>query len=170
MDSFWTEIEELRTAPIAHVRARYQEVFQEEPRSKHREHLLRRLAWRLQAVSQAGLSEAARRRDEEIAHEADIRVLPPAEFLDGCNAAASIAGRARARFDRRIPRPGTLLKREYRGDTIAVTVLADGFDYQGRHYGSLSAIATEVTGTRWNGVAFFGLTRRRRSTQRGGHV
>lgn len=53
---------------------------------------------------------------------------------------------------------------------IAVTVLANGFEYQGRHYGSLSAIATEVTGTRWNGVAFFGLTRMRCNTKGRGHV
>ena len=170
MDTVWNEIEQLRQSPIAQIRARYRELFQEEPRSKHREHLLRRVAWRLQAVSQGGLTEAALRRADEIAHAADIRVLPPPEFLNGCNVAAAAAGRARARFDRRIPRPGTLLKREYRGDTIAVRVLADGFQYQGRHYGSLSAIATEVTGTRWNGVAFFGLTRTRRSAKGGGHV
>ena len=116
------------------------------------------------------LLRTTKRGTAEIATETDIRVLPPPEFLNGCTAAAAVAGRTRARFDRRIPRPGTLLKREYRGDTIAVTVLADGFQYQGRHYGSLSAIATEVTGTRWNGVAFFGLTRTRRSTQGRGHV
>jgi hypothetical protein len=161
MDSIWTEIEQLRAAPIAQIRARYRELFQEEPRSKHREHLVRRLAWRLQAISQGGLSEAALRRAAEIAHEADLRVLAPREFRNG---------RARARWDRRIPRPGTLLKRDYRGESIAVTVLADGFEYQGRHYGSLSAIATQVTGTRWNGLAFFGLTRTRRSATGGGHV
>jgi hypothetical protein len=88
-------------------------------------------------------------------------VLAPPVFLNG---------RAHARLDRRIPRPGTLLQREYRGETIAVTVPADGFEYQGRHYGSLSAIATEVSGTRWNGLAFFGLTRTRRSAKVGGHV
>ena len=170
MDTVWNEIEQLRQAPIAQLRARYRELFQEEPRSKHREHLLRRVAWRLQAVSQGGLTEGALRRADEIANEADVRVLPPPEFLNGGNAAAAVAGRARARLDRRIPRPGTLLQREYRGDTIAVTVLADGFQYQGRHYGSLSSIAKEVTGTRWNGVAFFGLTRTRRRAKGGRHV
>src|SRR5436305_12349399 len=107
MDTVWNEVEQLRQAPIAQVRARYRELFQEEPRSKHREHLFRRLAWRLQAVSHGGLAEAARRRADEIANEADIRVLAPPEFLNGCNAAAGIGGRARARFDRRSPRPGT---------------------------------------------------------------
>ena len=72
MDTVWNEIEQLRQAPIAQIRARYRELFQEEPRSKHREHLLRRLAWRLQAVSHGGLTEAALRRADEIANAADI--------------------------------------------------------------------------------------------------
>ena len=67
MNSVWTEIEQLREAPIAHVRARYREVFQEETRSKHREHLFRRLAWRLQSLSQGGLTQLALRRADEIA-------------------------------------------------------------------------------------------------------
>src|ERR1700681_2128281 len=170
MDSVWTEIEQLREAPIAQGRARYREVFQEEPRSQHREHLFRRLAWRLQALSEGGLSEAARKRAGEIANDADLRVLPPQDFFNRNPAAARVAGRVHFRLDRRIPRAGAILKREYRGNTIAVKVLAAGFDYLGRHYGSLSAIATEVAGTRWNGLAFFGLTRTRRTAKGARHV
>jgi hypothetical protein len=55
-----------------------------------------------------------------------------------------------------------VLTREFRESTITVKILADGFEYQGRRYGSLSAIATEVTGTRWNGLAFFALTAERK--------
>ena len=127
MDSVWTEIEQLRAAPMALVRARYREVFQEEPRSKHREHLFRRLAWRLQAESQGGLSAAARQRAEEIVKDADVRLLPPQDFFHGTSAGAASAGRLRSRFDRRIPRAGTMLKRKYRGDTIVVKVLARWF-------------------------------------------
>src|ERR1700730_1266381 len=112
MDSVWTEIEQLREAPIARVRARYREVFQEEPRSKHREHLFRRLAWRLQAASQGGLSEVACQRAHEVANDADLRVLPPQEFFDRNHAGEPVARRVRARFDRRIPRPGVVLKRQ----------------------------------------------------------
>jgi hypothetical protein len=50
-----------------------------------------------------------------------------------------------------------VLKREYDGRIITVKVLIDGFEHEGRRYRSLSAIASEVTGTRWNGLAFFGL-------------
>ena len=61
--------------------------------------------------------------------------------------------------DSRLPLPGTLLSRKWKGRTILVEVLAKGFRYENRHYASLSAIAVAVTGTRWNGLAFFGLTR-----------
>src|SRR5579859_5479337 len=170
MDSIWKEIEELQRAPIAQVRARYRELFQEEPRSTHREHLFRRLAWRLQAVAQGGLSQEARQRANDIANEADVRVLPPPGFLIPHNTGAPGVGRLVTRLDRRIPRPGTVLRREYRGSSITVEVLVNGFEYQGRHYGSLSAIATEVTGTRWNGLAFCGLTRSRRTATGAHHV
>jgi hypothetical protein len=52
-----------------------------------------------------------------------------------------------------------LLSRQWKGRTILVEVLVEGFRYEDRHYASLSAIAVAVTGTRWNGLAFFGLTR-----------
>ena len=66
----------------------------------------------------------------------------------------------RARFDRRIPPVGIVLKREHRGSLISVEVLTNGFEYQGRQYRSLSAIASEVTGTRWNGLSFLRAHRR----------
>jgi len=50
------------------------------------------------------------------------------------------------------------LRRPWKGQTILVEVLADGFRYENQPYSSLSAIALAVTGTRWNGLAFFGLT------------
>jgi Protein of unknown function (DUF2924) len=61
--------------------------------------------------------------------------------------------------DRRLPLPGTLLTRSWKGRTILVEVLAKGFLHENQQYPSLSAIATAITGTRWNGLAFFGLTR-----------
>jgi hypothetical protein len=61
--------------------------------------------------------------------------------------------------DSRLPLPGALLTRKWKGRTLLVEVLAQGFRYENRHYSSLSAIAVAITGTRWNGLAFFGLTR-----------
>ena len=53
--------------------------------------------------------------------------------------------------------PGTRLMRQWQNRTHHVTVLADGFDYEGARYRSLSAIARRITGTPWSGPAFFGL-------------
>jgi hypothetical protein len=155
------ELGRLREAPVGVLRAKYREVFEEEPRNRHRNQLFRRIAWRMQAIGHPDLSEAARQRAHEIANAADIRILPPRR-LDRTSAAPALVGRGKSRFDRRIPAIGTVLQREYNGTSIAVKVLADGFEHQGRRYGSLSAIATEITGTRWNGLAFFGLTGARR--------
>ena len=61
--------------------------------------------------------------------------------------------------DPRIPRPGVVLSRPYHGQEIRVTVLEEGFEWNGRRFRSLSALAREVTGQRWNGLLFFGLTK-----------
>ena len=95
------------------MRNKYRELFGEEPRSKHRQSLVRQLAWRLEALAEGGLSERARLHALEIANDLDIRVLPP----------RALKHRDEGRFDRRIPPVGTLLCRDYRGITITVKVL-----------------------------------------------
>ena len=120
------EMEILRRDSIAEIRLKYRALFGEEPRSKNRYSLIRRLAWRMQALAEGGLSERARQRALEIANDADVRVLGPRDVLEARSGS----------FDRRIPRPGTVLSREYRGQTVSVKVLAQGFEYQGRHYRS----------------------------------
>jgi hypothetical protein len=64
--------------------------------------------------------------------------------------------------DPRLPKPGTLLTREFKGQVHVVKVLDDGFEYDGHQYKSLSKIATEIAGTRWNGFVFFALDRESR--------
>jgi hypothetical protein len=152
------EVEKLRRVSLAGLREKYQEVFQEQTRSHHREHLFRRIAWRLQALAEGDLSERARRRAHEIARDADLRMIAPREFLAaGSERVETVPGDWNR--DRRLPMAGTLLSRKWRGRTIVVEVLARGFRYDHKDYSSLSAIASAITGTRWNGVAFFGLTR-----------
>ena len=77
----WTEIENLRRASLAALRQKYGEVFQEETRSRLREHLFRRIAWRLQALAEGDLSQRARSRALEIARDADLRTVAPRDFL-----------------------------------------------------------------------------------------
>ena len=79
--------------------------------------------------------------------------------MDGERVQTTPGDRNRRQQDRRLPLPGTVLSRKWKGRTILVEVLAKGFRYENRQYSSLSAIAVAITGTRWNGLAFFGLTR-----------
>jgi hypothetical protein len=80
-------------------------------------------------------------------------------IVDGERVRTTRGDRSQRDQDSRLPLPGTLLTRQWKGRTLLVEVLARGFRYENRHYSSLSAIAVAVTGTRWNGLAFFGLTR-----------
>jgi hypothetical protein len=155
------EIENLRRASLMGLRQKYREVFQEETRCRHREHLFRRIAWRLQALAEGDLSERARGRAQQIARDADLRTVAPRDFftVGGERVQTTRGDRNGREPDSRLPLPGALLSRKWKGRTILVEVLAKGFRYENRHYLSLSAVAVAVTGTRWNGLAFFGLTR-----------
>jgi len=155
------EVETLRRANVARLREKYREVFGEDTRSRHREHLFRKIAWRLQARAEGDLSVRARQRAQEIADDADLRKIGPPDFFTVAGQPIeTIPGeRSHRKPDRRLPIAGSLLTREWKGRTILVEVLTQGFRYENRLFPSLSAIATEVTGTRWNGLAFFGLTR-----------
>lgn len=67
-----------------------------------------------------------------------------------------------ARRDIRLPQRGDVLSRSYKGQQITVRVLESGFEYEGRRFRSLSAIAKSVTGAQWNGLLFFGIVRQER--------
>src|ERR1019366_1421031 len=75
------EIESLRRASMVDLREKFREVFQEETRCKHREHLFRRIAWRLQALAEGDLSERARERAHQIAQDGDLRINAPRDFF-----------------------------------------------------------------------------------------
>ena len=157
------EIEPLETAPLVVVKRRYEALFGEVPRVIRRHALLRRIAWRLQVLAGGDLSERARQRAAELASDAELRLLAPRDFLPVCSAKppGGGAGASRNTHDRRIPPAGTVLTRQYKDRLISATVLQEGFECEGRRYKSLSAIATQKTGTRWNGLVFFGLDRTR---------
>jgi hypothetical protein len=151
------ELEQLQRMPVAQLRARYREVYGEESRSAHKPHLVRRIAWRLQALALGDLTERAERRAREIAHDADLKTQVPRVWAQSAGAST-----ATNRRDRRLPVAGTVLRRPYRERTVEVKVLAEGFEYEGKRYESLSAVARVITGTHWNGLLFFGLTKRRK--------
>ena len=109
--------------------------------------------------------DAGPRRDDVAADEGLGGEQPGCSIFDGHRPpepeGGSAVGFHGPQRDYRLPQPGTLLIRRFKGREILVKVLDQGFEYESRHYRSLSAIAREATGARWNGVLFFGLTERR---------
>jgi len=153
------EVAALEAMTVGQLHERYVEVFGEPVRSRHKKYLIRRIAWRLQANAEGGLSERALRRAEELANPADVRVTPPrsapADHQQRLAGAKSV--RVRVAADPRLPQVGSQITRKYKGRTITVTALADGFEYLGEHYRSLTAVAKVITGSHINGFRFFGL-------------
>src|SRR4051812_18235653 len=147
---------------VAALREKYLEVFGEPSRSGNKAYLFKKLAWRLQSLAEGGLSERAKRRAEGLPPDADPRTNVPRPPRGWVGAAArTVVMKAPSGDGRdRLPIPGTVLTRTYRGAHVAVTVLAnDQFEFAGQTYRSLSAIAKAVTGSHWNGYLFFGLTK-----------
>jgi hypothetical protein len=147
------ELAALEQMTVGQLHERYAEVFGEAPRSRHRAYLIRRIAWRLQANAEGGLTERALRRAEEIADIADVRVTPPR--AGPTERTARSVARVRVTADPRLPQPGAAITREYKGRTLTVTVLANGFEYAGERYPSLTAVAKAITGSHINGFRFF---------------
>jgi hypothetical protein len=133
----------LHAAPIATLRQQWRELYGKEPLPFSRSYIQSRLAYRIQELAYGGLRPETRARLEALG-----------EQLDGGNVVLR-----RIRADHR-PLPGTRLIREHAGVQHIVTVRADDFEFEGRPYRSLSAIARHITGTRWNGWTFFGLRSR----------
>jgi hypothetical protein len=147
------ELAALEQLTVGQLQQRYAEVFGETVRSRHKQYLIRRIAWRLQANAEGGLSERALRRAEELADVADVRVTPPRGGI-AADPAPRVGAPSRP-SDPRLPPAGAAITRKYKGQTISVTVLADGFEYAGERYPSLTAVAKAITGSHMNGFRFF---------------
>ena len=153
------EIRELRKMTVGQLRDKYAKVFGEENRSRNKDYLVRRIAWRIQANAYGGISERARLRIKELANEADLRVRFPRNESPEAkpDPKRTVSGSLHLGRDSRLPPPGTVLTREFKGETIAVEVGVDSFRWNDQDFKSLSAIAREVTGKSWNGFIFFRL-------------
>lgn len=143
-DPVLAQLAGLKTAPIAQLKARWRELFDTEPPAYNRRFLEHRLGYRIQELAYGGLKPETLERLDALADELDGKLS------------------RRRRIENR-PISGTRLVREWKGVEHQVTVRDDGFEYQGRPYKSLSAIARAITGTRWNGHIFFGLKNQRAS-------
>lgn len=152
------EVAALRRMTVEQLRERYAEIFGDETRTGNKAWLVKRIAWRMQAMAEGGLSERARQRAAELANEADIRMSPPkAKPAEMKTSRRTVTSAVRLSGDNRLPLPGTVITREYKGETLQVRVLENGFEYEGEVYRSLSAVAKAITGSHTNGFLFFRL-------------
>lgn len=172
------ELVALNGMTITQLQHRWRELFDEPCHSRNHAYLLKRLRYRIQERAQGGLSEASRQRILTLADSSTLRHRPPREVLFSppppppvpspapADAAPAPADPDQAPLqatpqahpmDPRLPAPGAVLRRVYQGRVCEVKVLDNGFLYERDHYKSLSRVALRITGTPWNGFAFFKL-------------
>jgi hypothetical protein len=135
------EVAALAEMAVKDLRLKYAQLFGEATTTGNKPWLIKRLAWRMQALAEGGLSERARQRAAELANEADLRLLPP-KTKD----VKSIGTTVSSAVPRRLPPAGTIITRSYKGRNLAVEVLDDGFAFEGERFKSLSAVAKAITG------------------------
>src|SRR5579872_3173738 len=121
------ELAALQRLSIKELKARYAEVFGEVTNAANRAWLVKRIAWRVQALAEGDLSGRARRRAAELANDADLRLSPPTVKAAPATAVPetgrAVRGTLADKADDRLPLPGTILTREYKGAVVQVQVL-----------------------------------------------
>jgi hypothetical protein len=138
-DSIAGRVAALPKTPTPELKQMWRDLFDKEPPGFSRNYLISRLAYRIQELAFGGLKPATRAKLDALADALDPKAARK-RVING-------------------PVVGTQLIRAWRGVEQKVTVLADGFEWEGRRYKSLSAVARAITGTRWNGLTFFGVKR-----------
>lgn len=155
-----SQIAALDDMTVGELREKYHEVFGEPCRARNKQFLRKRIAWRVQALEEGDLSERARQRALEIANDADLRIRAPKRVSTEVNSQTTVVSSPGMMRDERLPLPGTVLKRKYKGEMVQALILDNGFEHKGESFDSLSTLVTKATGTRWNGFQFFGLNKK----------
>jgi hypothetical protein len=136
---------------IKKLRKRYKELFKTAfGIQTNKAYLIRKIAYKLQELEYGSISNTAQDKLNEY-----IKNYDPINKMaqeNGSPVTSNIQGR-----DRRVPMPGTIITKNYKGKTYNVKVLEKGFEYEGTRYKSLSAIAKKITGSHWNGYTFFNM-------------
>ena len=150
-DSILAKILALKETSLPELQKRYAELYDgKKAPSNNRAYLWQRIAYRIQERAYGVLSDEARDKASELAQEHDHinnKALRPDNGL------RKLYGSR----DKRLPIPGTVITKNYKGADIRVKILDKGFEYNGNVYRSLTAIAKEVTGAHWSGFLFFNL-------------
>ena len=150
----------LQKMTVKQLRQKYAEVFAEPSRSGNKEWHIKKILWGLQMQQEGDISLRARKKAEEIARMSDIRTTAPKPKTKPTESTNTVTIPVRFSQDSHLPMPGTIITRNYKGEVIEVTVLPDGFLFEGEKYRSLSSIAKIITGSHCNGFAFFNLARK----------
>lgn len=150
-------IAELRGLPTSELVRRYADVYGKPPRVSNRQYLWKRIAWKIQEQRTGGLSEVAKQRLEELIAQIDIPLGETTRTVTGRLRAAPAPAAEQNRDGLHV---GSSLVRDWKGQRIVLRVTDAGYEHAGVTYGSLSAAAQAITGSKWNGKLFFGLTKR----------
>ena len=146
------EIMKLKNKSLLELKARYKELYGSETApSSNKVYLWRKIAYKLQEIEHGGLADQAQGKIEEFTQKYDPvnnKTLRPGKNSDN---------NGKLSRDKRLPIPGTIITKEYKGTSLEVKILEKGFEYNNKLYRSLTAIAKEVTSAHWNGYLFFGL-------------
>ena len=147
MNNILAQINEIQTLALPELRERWTVLYGNSAPGYSREHLIRRLAYRIQELAHGGVSDATR---------AQLRAIAAKDCPSG-----QVRPLARRDANQGDPVPGTRYVREWHGQRHEVTVIDGGFEYGGKTFRSLSAVAKAITGQHWNGPLFFGLKKRK---------
>ena len=158
-ESVAVQVQFLQKMTLPELQLEWEKVFGKPTKQRHRSYLWKRLARKLQEDEMPSLTPEEETKVAEYRNL--IRQLPPDRWFPGKRTRMA---KGKKITDRpQSPPPGSVIGRDYKGEEIIVKVLDDGFEYAGQVFRSLSAIAKEITGTTWNGPAFFGLRKGKQS-------
>ena len=154
-DQFLKEISTLQTKPVKELKAKYQTLFGDEKAvPENKTILVKKIAYKLQELKYGGLSQTAKEKAASLIKKYDPvnnKAVRPGKARQGDT------GRVKPHRDSRLPVPGSIITKVYKGKKLEVRVLEKGFEYKDKVYRSLSGVAKYITGDGWNGFLFFGM-------------
>ena len=150
-----SQIMALRENSLGELKTKYEELFpgQKAP-SNNKIFMWRKIAYRLQELESDGISAEAQSKIQQLIQQYDPinnKALRPDSMPENKPKKSNLSR------DKRLPIPGTVITKEYKGIKLQIKILESGFEYNSKIYKSLTAVAKEVTGAHWNGYLFFNL-------------
>lgn len=144
----------LKGLPLGELQKKYEELFKAKAPSNNKVYLWRKIAYRIQELEFGGISQETQDTIQELIQKYDPvnnKALRPESIP------IEHGKKGRSSRDKRLPIPGTVITKVYKGNNIQVKILEHGFEYNNKVYKSLTGIAKEITGAHWNGYLFFNL-------------